>query len=83
MYSQLPVYDEKGDNVVRWTEATLDEASKTKTPGLIAEEARVTDQSVQRVLLNESNDGRTATPLLSLDKNDFDGANGAKIADRI
>lgn len=41
------------------------------------------DPSVQRLWLNETNDRRLATPPLWLDKIDFDGANGAKITDRV
>lgn len=45
--------------------------------------ARDADPSVQRVPLNESNDSQRATPLLWPDKIDFDGANEAKITDRV
>lgn len=45
--------------------------------------ARKAYSSVQRVPLNESNDSRLATPLLWPDKIDFDGANEAKITDRV
>lgn len=56
-------------------------AKKVETE-LIGEE-RDTYTSVQRVPVNESNDRRLATPLLWLDKIDFDGANEAKITDRV
>lgn len=47
------------------------------------EPARGADPSVQRVPVNESSDGPLATPLLWLDKNDFDGAKGAEITNRV
>lgn len=44
---------------------------------------READPSVQRIRVNESNDGQLATPLLWPDKIDFDGADGFKITDRV